>query len=56
MAWSYYCADEQMNIIADTKEELADKIIEHLEEMHDSTMTYDEAMDSINTNAKEIAA
>ena len=32
MAWTYFCEDDQTTLVADTKEQLADKVIDHSEQ------------------------
>lgn len=56
MAWSFYCADEKMNITADNKEELAMKLMQHMQENHDTKISQQQAMEMINMGAQQSAA
>ena len=56
MAWTYHCADENMNISASTKEELAAKLMEHMGMQHDKDITMQQAIDMVEQNAKQAAA
>lgn len=56
MAWSFYCADEKLNITAESKEELARKVMEHVNEAHHSNITLQDAMQMVNKDAKQSAA
>jgi len=56
MAWTYYCEDEQITLSAPTKEELAQKVMDHMRESHDTTMSMEQARDSVEKDAKQSAA
>lgn len=56
MAWTYYCEDEQITLSAPTKEELAQQVMDHMSEAHETDMSMDEARESVETNAKQSAA
>jgi len=56
MAWTYYCEDEQITLSALTKEELTQKVMEHMQESHDTTISMDQARENVEKNAKQSAA
>ncbi|HEX2950382.1 MAG TPA: hypothetical protein VHV83_12600 [Armatimonadota bacterium] len=56
MAWKYYCADDDITLSADTQEDLALELMRHVEEDHGENMSYDEALQSVQANAKQKAA
>lgn len=56
MAWSYYCADEQLTITAESKEELARKVMEHVNEEHNSNVTLQDAKQMVDKDARQSAA
>ena len=56
MAWTYYCADDQSTLSAPSKEELVQKVQDHVREIHKSDMTTDQVRESVEKNAKQTAA
>jgi len=56
MAWSYYCEPDQSTLTAPTKEELAQKVMEHSKEIHGMEMSLEQARESVEKNAKQMAA
>ena len=56
MAWTYFCANDRMTLSAPNKEQLADKMIEHMQQKHNTSMSRDEAMKQVNQHAKQAAA
>ncbi|OPZ80275.1 MAG: hypothetical protein BWY76_03401 [bacterium ADurb.Bin429] len=56
MVWTYYCQMDDVTLAGDSKEELAQRVMEHVNEEHEIEMTYDEALDSVNRNARQEAA
>lgn len=56
MAWTYYCADEQITLSAPTKEELAQQVMDHMKEAHNTTMSMEQARESVEKDAKQSAA
>ena len=56
MAWTYYCDMDGQTLMATTKEELASKVMQHVNKDHDMNMTMDQAMESVEQNAKQSAA
>jgi len=57
MAWTYYCADENLSLSAPTKEQLAVVVLEHVKDMHGKEdMTLDQVRQMVAENAKEQAA
>ena len=55
MAWVYVCEMDNMRLMADTKEHLAQKVMEHANQTHNMNMTMQQAMDSVNENAQQAA-
>ena len=55
MTWTYECAKNEPLITANTKEELAQKIMEHVNAEHGGTMTMDDARQAVNQNAQQAA-
>lgn len=56
MVWSVYCPDEKMDITAETKEKLATEVVQHLSKLHNKQMTYDQALEMVEREAKQKAA
>ena len=56
MAWTLFCADEKETLSAPTKEELALQVIQHLDEQHGISMTYEEALEKVTKDAKQTVA
>ncbi|MHB0937633.1 MAG: DUF1059 domain-containing protein [Armatimonadota bacterium] len=56
MAWTYYCADDQSTLSAPSKEELVQKVKDHMQEIHKSDMTMDQVRANVEKNAKQTAA
>ncbi len=56
MAWTYYCADDKVTLSADTKEQLAEKMMQHMRSLHNKVMSREEAMQSVNQDARQSAA
>ncbi|MHB9134761.1 MAG: DUF1059 domain-containing protein [Armatimonadota bacterium] len=55
MAWSYFCAMDNMTLTGNTKEELAQKMQQHMKETHDQEISMDQAMEMVNKNAQQAA-
>jgi hypothetical protein len=56
MAWTYFCEADQTTLTAATKEDLAQKVMEHSQQIHDQQMTREQARESVEKNAKQTAA
>lgn len=53
--WNYRCDTDNLTLTADSKEELAEKVMKHANEQHDMQMTREQAMESVNKNATQAA-
>jgi len=56
MAWTYYCESEQITLSAPTKEELAQKVMDHMKSNHDTEISMDQARENVEKDAKQSAA
>ncbi|HEY3417705.1 MAG TPA: DUF1059 domain-containing protein [Armatimonadota bacterium] len=55
MPWTYTCEEDSITFVADTKEQLVEKVWEHAQQMHGMEMTRDEVMQSVNQDAQQAA-
>ena len=55
MAWVYQCPNDNARLLGETKEQLADKMVQHMLDMHDTEITYDQAMQEVMKDAKQAA-
>ncbi len=55
MAWVYQCTEDNVRLIADSKEQLAQKLMEHAMQNHQMNMTLQQAMDMVNKGAQQAA-
>ena len=55
MAWSYMCEDDKVRLTANTKEELADKVMQHANKVHNMSVTRQQALDMVNKGARQAA-
>ena len=57
MAWTYYCAGENLTLSAPTKEKLVEVVWQHVQDVHSKdNMTKDQIQQSVMQNATEQAA
>ncbi len=56
MPWLFYCADEDITLKADSKEQLVSDVMLHLKDAHNTTMTREQAWEKVNKDAKQAAA
>jgi predicted small metal-binding protein len=56
MAWTYYCEDEDLTMVADTKEELTQIVKDHVNTGHGMNVDDDEARRMVDQNARQQAA
>jgi predicted small metal-binding protein len=56
MVWTYYCADDDITLAGDSREELAERLMDHVNEEHEMEMTYDDALASVDREGKQEAA
>lgn len=56
MAWTFFCPSDRMTLTADTKEQLTDKVQQHLKSAHNQEVSRTEAMDMVDKGAKQSAA
>ena len=55
MTWTYECASNEPLITANTKEELAQKVMEHANAKHDAHMSIDDARQAVSQSAQQAA-
>ena len=55
MPWTYLCEDDNVTLVAETKEQLVEKVWEHGQEIHKMDWTREQAEQSVNQNAKQAA-
>jgi len=55
MTWVIQCTDDNTRLMAENKDQLAEKLMDHMKEMHDMQMTRDQAMMEVNKMAKQAA-
>jgi len=56
MPWQYYCEPDKRNIVAETKAELVEKVMEHANREHQMNMTHDQAVEAVDKDARQAAA
>ena len=56
MAWTYYCNMDQTTLSAPDKDQLAEKVMQHMQQLHGKQMSREEAKESVEKNATQTAA
>jgi hypothetical protein len=56
MAWVFHCAKENIDLVADTRERLAEKVMQHMKDRHDTQISLQQAMDMVSKDARQQAA
>jgi hypothetical protein len=56
MVWTYYCKMDDITLAGSTKEELAERLMDHANEEHEMEMTFDQALMAVSQDAKQEAA
>ncbi len=55
MAWVYQCQSDSTRLMGETKERLADKMVQHMKTMHDTDITQEQALQELNKSAQQAA-
>jgi len=53
MAWSLVCQADGQKLNADSKEALADKVMQHANSQHKASMNREQAMQMVNKDARQ---
>ena len=55
MAWVYQCQSDNTRLMGETKDQLADKMVQHMKTDHDMEITHEQAMMELNKSAQQAA-